>query len=276
MASDGYFVPAGRDGEFELFDPTEHTLSVWSPDMQHGGPPSGLLTWAMEQLDPAVDATTPSHQITRVVVDILGAIPLTQNRVRAYVTRPGRQISLVGAELQAQGPDGDFRTVARASAWRIRHADTAALVADSRAGLAPREASPDTTGRLGVDWDRVGFIGTLDISVVESPTGGTPAAWLRPRLDLIAGRETTTLSQMMVAADVANGLGTRLNPREWTWMNTDLDVHLRRAPHGEWLGIDAELFTGTTGFGATFGDFYDESGFLGRSAQTVLLGPVPR
>ena len=56
-------------------------------------------------------------------------------------------------------------------------------------------------------------------------------------------------------------------------MNTDTTAHLVGQPTTSWLGIDADMASGRHGYGATFADLYDVSGFLGRSAQTVLLGP---
>ena len=71
--------------------------------------------------------------------------------------------------------------------------------------------------------------------------------------------------------DVANGVGSPLNPMEWSWMNTDTTVHLIKQPVGRWIGIDSNMAAGADGYAASFADLYDTDGFLGRSAQTSLL-----
>ncbi|MGC4932318.1 thioesterase family protein [Gordonia sp. DT30] len=255
----------------DYFRPTAATTSPWSADIQHGGPPTGLLMRALGQVAP-----DPSMHFTRVTTEILGAVGLGVNRVRAQVLRPGRRISVVTAELDVQQPGGAFRTVARAVAWQMRAHDTSA-VAQARPRLRP---TPDELHRtlgvtshssLGVDWGTEGFIGTTEIAVAGDGAGDTPAVWLRPAIELVAGEKTSDLESVMTVVDVANGLGTRLRPDQWTWMNTDTTVHFTAVPTGPWLGIDADLAAGPDGFGATFADLYDVDGFIGRSAQTVLL-----
>jgi hypothetical protein len=45
---------------------------------------------------------------------------------------------------------------------------------------------------------------------------------------------------LFAIADDANGVGTKLDIRTWTFMNTDLVVHIHRVPEGDWIGIRAE------------------------------------
>lgn len=132
---------------------------------------------------------------------------------------------------------------------------------------------PDDSGEA-VDWGTLGFIGTIESIRVEGQNGSTPAVWLRPAIPLVGGEKTEDLEAMFTVIDVANGLGTRLRPNRWTWMNTDTTVHLTRVPSGPWVGIDAHMLAGPDGFGATFADLYDVSGHIGRSAQTVMLSAV--
>ncbi|MFM9377994.1 thioesterase family protein [Gordonia sp. VNK21] len=266
--------PAGGEHGYEYFQPTEGTISVWSPRLQHGGPPSGLLTRAMSRLVGDGDG----QAFSRITVDILGAVGLDVNRVRAWVARPGRQISLVAAELEVRGTDGTYRAAARASAWRLRASDSSAVQALPQPPLTPLpDELPQATGfpELGgeaVPWGRIGFIGTLSVASVPSRNGGTPPAfWLRPQLPLVAGERATDLESAMTVLDVANGVGTTLDPRRWSWMNTDTTVHLVRQPAGPWLGVDADMAAGADGYAASLTDVYDLTGFLGRSAQTALL-----
>ncbi|GAB91730.1 hypothetical protein GORHZ_142_00150 [Gordonia rhizosphera NBRC 16068] len=272
-----YYVPIDAPsavddpGSWEYFQPTDGTQSVWASTMQHGGPPSGLLMRALARRDP-----DPNQTFTRVTTEILGPIGLDVNRVRTEVIRPGRQISLIGADLEVRQPDGSFRLVARSVGWRLRRADTTAIVEDpGPLTPVPDELEPvrgvTSNVDLGVDWGTIGFIGTIDSATVVGRAGDTPAVWVRPAIPLVGGEEITDLESIFTVIDIANGLGTRLQIDEWTWMNTDTTVHLTRIPRGPWVGIDADLVQGPDGFGATFADLHDRTGFIGRSAQTVLL-----
>lgn len=276
-----YYVPidppqSESDGaDHEYFQPTEATQSVWAATMQHGGPPSGLMMRSLLRC-----AADPAQRFTRVTTEILGPIGLGVNRIRAEVIRPGRQISLVSTDLEVQQADGSFRLAARSVGWRLRTADTAEVVevpdplTPIPADLVPVHGVTDNS-ELGVDWGTIGFIGSIESATITGRNGDTPAVWVRPAIPLVGGEETSDLESMFTVIDIANGLGTRLRTDQWTWMNTDTTVHLTRTPSGPWVGIDADMVQGPEGFGATFGDLYDHQGFIGRSAQTVLLNRTP-
>ena len=66
---DAFFHPAGTASanghEYEVFDPTRWTASVWADTMQHGAPPAAIMVRAIESLVP--DGT----RVSRVTVDLL-------------------------------------------------------------------------------------------------------------------------------------------------------------------------------------------------------------
>ncbi|EJZ04225.1 acyl-CoA thioesterase domain-containing protein, partial [Mycolicibacterium vaccae] len=98
---------ASEDGEYAVYESTEGTCSNWDPRIQHGSPPLALLTKAVEEL---ADGT--GLRVGRLSLDILGPIPVTTVRVRAWVERPGARISLMAAEMLIDRPDGTRRAVA--------------------------------------------------------------------------------------------------------------------------------------------------------------------
>ncbi len=83
----------------------------------------------------------------------------------------------------------------------------------------------------------------------------------------------TPLERLFAVADDANGIGTKLDIRKWTFMNTDLVVHVHRVPDGEWIGIRAETSYGPDGIGTTFGTLFDESGAVGASSSRCWCRP---
>jgi len=84
--SDGYLV----------FESTPGTASNWDAEIQHGSPPLALLTRAVEDLY----LDRPELRVGRLVLDILGAIPVAPVRVRAWVERPGARITMAVAEMR--------------------------------------------------------------------------------------------------------------------------------------------------------------------------------
>lgn len=79
------------------------------------------------------------------------------------------------------------------------------------------------------------------------------------------------LERLFAVADNANGVGTKASVRQWTFLNTDITVHLYRAPEGEWTGVRADAAYGPDGVGATIGTLFDHRGPVAGIQQAVLL-----
>jgi hypothetical protein len=87
----------------------------------------------------------------------------------------------------------------------------------------------------------------------------------------IKGETLTPLERLFAVADCANGIGSKLDITKWTFLNTDLAVHVFRIPEGEWIGIRAETSHGSDGIGTTVGTLLDEQGAVGSIQQSVLV-----
>jgi hypothetical protein len=62
-----------------------------------------------------------------------------------------------------------------------------------------------------------------------------------------------------------------LDWRRYLFINTDLSVHLKRLPDGEWVGLDAVTYPEPHGIGLSDTVLWDERGRLGRGAQTLVV-----
>lgn len=251
--TEAYFEPLGTDDGWEVFRATPHTVSAWGPDLQHGAPPSAILTRAMDRLAPS-----DQSRIARVAVDLLGPVPLGELRTRARVVRPGRKVQLLEAELEARG-----RVVARASAWRMALSDTAEV---EQTGEPVRELPPENRDSAFFTRWTSGYIDSLDIRGAEDG-----AVWCRPRFPLVAGEDLSPAERVMCVADIANGVGAVLEPSEWRFLNTDVVAHLHRQPAGDWIGVTANASIGPDGVGATAGNLFDEVGAIGHTLQALLV-----
>jgi hypothetical protein len=272
--SDSYYelIDDGPDGDGALgekFKATDLVRSTWSAAIQHAAPVSALLVRALERC-----AQRDDTRLSRVIVDLLGPVPAEGDLwVRAQLDRPGKQIELVGAEMLALGPDGQPRRVAKASGWRLQKLDTQDVV--HAAALPLRPVTEARSRNLEKDWDR-NYVHSLDWRWLTVPMNDGPGeSWIKPTVDLVNGETMTPLQRLFAVADDANGVGTKLDITKWTFLNTDLVVHVHRIPEGEWIGIRAETNYGPDGIGTTIGILFDERGALGAIQQSVLVRRRP-
>lgn len=265
---DSYYTLAADDDERgEKFTARDFVRSTWSPAIQHAAPVSALLVRALQRCEPRADT-----RLSRVLVDLLGPVPVDGDLwVRSRRERPGKQIELVSAEMLAPGPDGRPRPVARASGWRLQTLDTAAVVHNPAEPLRP--LSEARSRDMKKNWD-VNYVHSLDWRWLTTPMADGPGeSWIRPEVDLVEGETMTPLERLFAVADDANGIGTKLDIRRWTFLNTDLAVHVHRVPDGEWIGIRAETSYGPDGIGTTLGTLFDQTGAVGAIQQSVLVRP---
>jgi hypothetical protein len=215
--SDSYYkLIDSTDGRGERFIATDLARSTWSASIQHGAPVSALLTRALERCEQRSDT-----RLSRVVVDLLGGVPADgEFWVSARIERPGKQIELVSAQMLGPGPDGP-RLVAQASGWRMQMLDTEGL---THAAEPPLRPLSEARSRDIAD-DRVrNYVHSLDWRWLTAPLNEGPGeSWLNPTTTLVGGETTTPLQRLFSVADCANGLGSRIDTRKWTFLNTDLD-----------------------------------------------------
>lgn len=256
--SDHYYRSLG-DGRYQ---PTIHVQGAWSEHEQHMAPVSGLLTHALERHAPREDL-----QLGRITFDILGMIPAEESVVRTRTLRPGRTIELVEATLAVGARD-----VVRATAWRLSRQDTSAVAAVEEPPLpAPEDTDPWEGMRI---WSG-GYIASVEFRVAQGRRPGRGRAWLRTPYGLVDGEESTELARYVGLVDTANGIGVRQSPESWMFPNTDLSIHLHRAPRLPWVGMDGRVSWGPTGLGVTATVLHDVDGPVGYATQVLTVRPQP-
>jgi hypothetical protein len=250
------------DGDFHVFESTDGTRSNWDPEIQHGSPPLALMTKLIEEL-----AADSGLRVGRLTLDILGAIPVTQVRVRAWVERPGSRISLMAAQMSAPRSDGTDRAVARVTAWLLATSDTTDAATDRYPPLVEGEPA-----RVPHNWAGAkGYLETVSWRRQRIADGESNVAWLSPLVPLVDSEEMTDLQRLAMVADSSNGVGTALDPEKFVFMNTDTVVHLHRLPTGNDFGVRARGSFGPDGIGVTTAELFDRQGFIGNCAQTLLV-----
>jgi len=252
-----FYVPT--EGGFEA---TELTRGPWDEGSQHLGPPAALLGRELERAE-----ARPEFEIARVTFEILGPVPIGQVEVSARVTRPGRTIELLEAELSAGA-----RPAVRARAWRIRR-EKVALDEGSEAVAAP--AGPDGTDPMifALVENRPGWHRAMEFRSLQGGFDeiGPATVWMRMATPLLAGEEPSPLQRVVMAADGGNGISSPLPWDRYLFINTDLTVNLHRQPEGEWVCLDSHTRVEPHGTGLTVTRLFDGTREIGLATQTLVV-----
>jgi hypothetical protein len=263
--ADYVYEPLGED----RYLPTTLARGPWSPEHQHGGAPTALLTRAVEKIE-----TQSPMRIARITFEFLSALTLEQMKVSSRVVRPGRRVQWVESSIEIGA-----RTVMRSMALCLRvEAGTSPEV-----GLEPApedfapEGIPSAVDHLETDEMFAGD--AVDIRLAggkQSWTDQGPGrAWFRLKVPLVAGEQPSPQQRAVSAADFSNGISAALDWGEWLFVNSDLNVNLLRQPQGEWILLDSTMRLSGDGTGLTETRLSDTAGGIGTANQSLFVAPSP-
>jgi len=251
-----FYLPDGPSS----FVSTPSTGGPWSAASQHGGPPAALLTRAVETL------AGEGHVVGRLTVELLGPVPVGPVRVEAAVVRPGRTVSLCEATLYDVERD---RACARGVAWVFPRRDDGPLQQSEPPAHSPEEGVVKEPPEV---WSR-GYLDAMEWRWIHGAVAetGPGTVWMRPRVDLVEGETMSPVQRLMACVDSASGASAELDVREWSFLNTELTVHVLREPVGDWVCLDAVTALGPGSVGLATSTVYDVRGLVARSAQALLV-----
>jgi hypothetical protein len=288
----------------ELFTPTEHARGPWDPRALHGGAPAALIAAVFERMQPGAELP-----FARLSFEFLRPVPMAPLRLSTRISRPGRRVQALEAELSAEGV-----TVCRASALRLvstpRELPELALAQVEAA--APRAIAPASDGEQVHfaldDMERKSFAATAmemrflrgkplvgglpehdkahqpklsgaegaDAELSEpSAAGHVPSGaatvWMRLRHPLLPEESLTPLARVVATSDFGNGVATVLPFDQYLFINADLTISLDRRPVGEWIALDARTLLHPGGIGWAESVLHDELGPIGRATQALVV-----
>jgi len=218
-------------------------------------------------------------RVARLTIDLLRPVPMEPLELKHEVVRRGRQITIVDSELW-----WGERLVARASALYVLtdrkvRSSTRKRIAGEGPAIPGRDFDPRDEFKSAVleGFEIPGFVQSIEMRrVMGEIRGGAPTvAWSRLKLPLVEGETTTPLQLLACIGDFTSGLGNYVNMTRYMSPNADLTYHLVRYPRGEWLGMDAATVVGDDGIAQSRARMFDEEGFLGSSAATLVVAPRP-
>ncbi len=276
--SEAIFVADG-----EMFVPTEHARGPWDPRALHGGAPAALISAAFQRMEPGAELP-----FAHLSFEFLRPVPMAPLKLTTRISRAGRRVQALEAELSADGV-----AVCRARALRIQPApaelpDLALELA--RKALPPMIAAPEDGQdvRFAPEGsEQKSFAATamemrfLSGSPLESEPSeqsaanhalsGSATVWMRLRHPLLEGEPLSPLARVAAAADFGNGVASVLAFDQYLFINADLTISLDRRPQGEWVALQARTLLHPGGIGRAESVLHDEHGPVGRAAQALVV-----
>jgi hypothetical protein len=266
--SDSVFVADG-----ERYVGTDSARGPWDPQALHGGAPAALITRAFERHEPVEGV-----RIARLGFELLRPIPFAPLQVQVRTIRPGRRVQELAAELHADDGEGQRHLICRASALRVQEVPEGLPELPDGPLEQPTMPGPDSASpqrfALNAD-DHVSFaVSAMEMRWLDDPWAPGPGrVWMRLRLPLVPGEQTSPLARLAATADFANGVSASLPFDRFLFINADLTIHLQRQPEGEWIGLDARTLLSAGGTGLAEAVLHDVHGPLGRSFQSLVVAP---
>jgi len=253
--------------EGDGFLATGHGSGPWDPRALHGGAPAALITRAFERFSPGAELP-----LARIGFELLRPVPFGPLTISTTMVREGRRVQELTAELHA----GE-QVICRASGLRV------AAVPGDLPPLPETHPDPPMPGpqdgepvRFALDdSSRDSFAATaMEMRWIDDHRSPGPGrVWMRLRHPLLPGEPLTPLQRLAATADFGNGVSASLPFDRFLFINADLTIHLHRHPRGEWIGLDAQTLLSPGGTGLAEGILHDLEGPVGRSFQSLVVGP---
>ena len=136
--AESIFEPVGQD----RYLPTEASLSPWSDQAMHGGPPTMLMAREIERF-----SSDQEMMVTRLTVELMRPVGRTPLEAKVRLVRPGRKVQIVEASLWNAEQE-----VARATALRIRTADVDVPLTDDPLPHPSPESLQEWSGSWRRGW----------------------------------------------------------------------------------------------------------------------------
>lgn len=245
--------------------PTDHARGPWRPDALHGGAVAALLASAID-----VPGWTP----VRVVVDLLAPARATPMTLSATPPEGGKRVVRQTVTLL----DGET-PVARARCLAVRRTELdlpegTSGHAEPFAGVpVPDLSRPRPGTRDAIGWDCFDSTAVSVRTLRSAELGANRVGlWINLLVPVVAGEPTPPIARVAAAADYGSSATSVMLPFDrWSFMNAELTLHLSREPAGPWAGVVSAGVVQPTGCGLGTATLHDSAGFLGRSAQALVV-----
>ena len=247
------------------YQSTELTRGPWHPDHQHAGPPVALVCGAFE----AAAQTHGLSHIARLTANLIRPVPIGELHVQVTPVYVGRNAGHFSAQLLADGKEvGMFTALAQR--------ENALALPEGLPGhplpMAPRSPNDSPEAKFPFAGRHVGYSDLVETRTAQGRIFGGPCAiWFRLRHPLLDGHPPSAYQRVAVAADSGNGVSAVLDYERYSFVNSDLTIHMLRPPVGEWICLEARTLLANNGCGLAESALYDEQGLIGRAMQSLAV-----
>ncbi len=234
---------------------------------QHGGPPSALLTYVVEQ------HLEPGERLNRIHVDLLAGVPLSPLRFQSTRLPVSRRVAHVDARLLS-----DDRVVAQARGLLVRTSsapdpDCAAVYVDLP---APEEVATVDAPRWWTPADSTPFHSHAVAHRFVSgqfEEAGPAVDWIDLTVAVVEGQIPSGAQRVAAVSDLGSGISATFDREaRFGMINTDLNIAFAETPKGRWFCLDAETTVTSDGTGLALTQIYDQERRLVAVAGQSLLG----
>jgi hypothetical protein len=245
------------------------TRGPWHPEHQHAGPPIALVCRAIEHAAAGHGLT----HIARLTANLLRPVPIGELAIEVATDYAGRNAGHFSARVVVGAKE-----VARFTALAQRENEVpipAGLPGHPlpMAPMCPEESSPCTFPFAG---KHVGYADLVETRLARGHMfDGPSAVWFRLRHPLLDKELPSDYQRVAVAADSGNGISAILDFERYSFVNSDLTIHLLRRPLGEWICLDAHTYLGPSGAGLSESTLFDVYGLVGRAMQSLSVSRRP-
>jgi hypothetical protein len=219
----------------------------------------------------AIEAVAQEHglnHIGRLTANLLRPVPIGELDIEVTTDYAGRNAAHYSARVWGQGKE-----LARFTALAQRETEVAlpGTMDGHPLPLAPRPPSDSAPIRMPFS-RQVGYADLVENRVASGDFfRARCAAWFRLQRPLVAGETPSGYQRVAVAADSGNGISAVLDLAQFSFVNSDLSIHLLRQPVGEWICVDARTLLAPNGCGLAESQLFDEVGLIGRAAQSLVV-----
>jgi hypothetical protein len=241
------------------------TRGPWHPEHQHAGPPIALACRAIEQAAAGHGLT----HIARLTANLLRPVPIGELAIEVATDYAGRNAGHFSARLMAGAKE-----VARFTALVQRENELG--IPEGLPGhplpLAPKTPEESVPCFFPFAGKHVGYADLVETRIARGRMFNGPSViWFRLRHPLLDQEVPSEYQRVAVAADSGNGISAILDFAHYSFVNSDLTVHLLRRPQGEWICLDARTQLGPNGTGLAESTLYDVHGLIGRALQSLSV-----
>jgi hypothetical protein len=209
--------------------------------------------------------------LARLTANLVRPVPIGDLEIQVSAMYVGRNAGHFSAQLLADGKAVGLFTA-------LAQRENAMVLPEGLPGhplpMAPLPPDASAPAHFPFAGQYVGYAELVETRIARgSMFRGPCSVWFRLRHPLVANDVPSAYQRVAVAADSGNGISAVLDYQHYNFVNSDLTIHLLRAPLGEWICVEAATSLGANGCGLAESALYDAHGLIGRSVQSLAVRP---